>query len=88
MLRAMVQAAEQRERLRLRDHELQEAKAAAAAEASAASQHSQRIETAKSREELTRQILGNQAAAVKSVACALQVWQALFNSYTMHRLTK
>lgn len=86
MIGALVQAAERRERSRMQDHQLQEARAAAAAEASATSQQAHRTKAAKSRDELTRQILGNQAAAVNSVAVALQVWKALlFGRSNLHR---
>ncbi|KAK9832431.1 hypothetical protein WJX74_010109 [Apatococcus lobatus] len=65
-------AAGNRETGRFRGHQLQEANAAAAAEALAADQEAKRANNAKSRDELTRRILGNQAAALKTVANALQ----------------
>ena len=69
----ILQAAERRQEVRWRHQGLGAAKAAAAAEALTADAQQQGAKDAKAKATLARRILGNQAAALKGVAQALQV---------------
>ena len=89
---ALVKAAAQWHLVRLQQNALKEAKAAAASGALAADQEAKRAKDAEARDGLTRRVLGNQAAALKSVATALQVHaqlcQALSETSKLDRLFK